>query len=62
MNRNALQGMKATKFAVHRCTPQTTINEMGSPTRRQMIRQRSRSGKLATKPTRLLSSSTAPRF
>ena len=34
MNRNGLQGMKATKFAVYQCTPQTTINEMGALTRR----------------------------
>lgn len=33
MNRNGLQGMKATKFAVYRCTPETTINEMGGLTR-----------------------------
>jgi len=33
MNRNGLQGTKATKFAVYRCTPQMTINEMGGLTR-----------------------------
>jgi hypothetical protein len=33
MNRNGLQGSKATKFAVYRCTPRTTINELGALTR-----------------------------
>lgn len=30
MNKNGLQGMKATKYAIYRCTPNTTINEMGA--------------------------------
>lgn len=33
MNRNGLQGMKATRFAVYRCTPETTVNEVGGLTR-----------------------------